>query len=34
MKDVENRIQMLEQENESLRKELAAVHANSKEHNS
>jgi hypothetical protein len=34
MKDVEKRIQTLEQENESLRKELAAVHANSKEHTS
>jgi uncharacterized protein len=32
MKDVEKRIQTLEQENESLRKELAAVHARSKEH--
>ena len=32
MKDVEKRIQTLEQENESLRKELAAVHAASKEH--
>jgi chaperonin cofactor prefoldin len=34
MKDVEKRIQTLEQENESLHKELAAVHANSKEHTS
>jgi uncharacterized protein len=32
MKDVEQRIHSLEQENESLRKELAAVHAASKEH--
>jgi hypothetical protein len=32
MKDVEKRIQTLEQENESLRKELATVHAASKEH--
>jgi hypothetical protein len=32
MKDVEKRIQMLEQENESLRKELAAAHAAPKEH--
>lgn len=32
MKDVEKRIQTLEQENESLRKELAAAHAASKEH--
>jgi hypothetical protein len=32
MKDVEKRIQTLEQENESLRKELAAAHATSKEH--
>jgi uncharacterized protein len=34
MKDVEKRIQSLEQENESLRKQLAAIHANSKEHTS
>jgi uncharacterized protein len=34
MKDVERRMQALEQENESLRKQLAAVHANSKEHTS
>ena len=34
MKDVEKRIQTLEQENESLRKQLAAIHANSKEHTS
>ena len=32
MKDVEKRIQTLEQENESLRKELAALHTASKEH--
>jgi predicted pyridoxine 5'-phosphate oxidase superfamily flavin-nucleotide-binding protein len=32
MKDVEKRIQKLEQENESLRKELAALQATSKEH--
>ena len=32
MKDVEQRIQTLEQENESLRKELAALHAAAKEH--
>ena len=34
MKDVEKRIQTLEQENESLRKQLAAIHANAKEHTS
>src|SRR5271156_4051251 len=32
MKDVEKRIQTLEQENESLRKELTAAQAASKEH--
>ena len=32
MKDVEQRIHNLEQENDALRKELAAVHAASKEH--
>jgi predicted pyridoxine 5'-phosphate oxidase superfamily flavin-nucleotide-binding protein len=34
MKDVEKRMQALEQENDSLRKQLAAVQANSKEHTS
>jgi predicted pyridoxine 5'-phosphate oxidase superfamily flavin-nucleotide-binding protein len=34
MKDVEKRIQALEQENASLRNELAAVHANSREQTS
>ena len=32
MKDVEQRIQRLEQENDALRKELAAAHTTSKEH--
>ncbi|MDT7818261.1 MAG: hypothetical protein QOJ42_8177, partial [Acidobacteriaceae bacterium] len=32
MKDVEKRIQTLEQENDALRKELAAIHATTKEH--
>jgi predicted pyridoxine 5'-phosphate oxidase superfamily flavin-nucleotide-binding protein len=34
MKDVEKRMQALEQENDSLRNQLAAVQANSKEHTS
>jgi predicted pyridoxine 5'-phosphate oxidase superfamily flavin-nucleotide-binding protein len=34
MKDVEKRMQALEQENDSLRKQLATVQANSKEHTS
>jgi predicted pyridoxine 5'-phosphate oxidase superfamily flavin-nucleotide-binding protein len=34
MKDVEKRMHALEQENDSLRKQLAAVQANSKEHTS